>query len=154
MFPIQSALSGDSFLPETVADRAARVNSRLSATARPFKLERSTKPCFSFFGRSKHCERGDECNFSHDVENYKAVHGLKECPSGCGNFFRETSNQCKECVTALYEYRNKERADRQAEFDAREETECQGHNCSSLTKFRLCKPCFDVNKHYTVNRGR
>src|SRR5271170_5088902 len=51
----------------------------------------STQPkppqyCFAFFGRGRSCLKGDTCSFSHDVEQYKTLKQLKDCPSNCGNF--------------------------------------------------------------------
>jgi len=138
----------------SIAARAARVNAHLQGQTRQVR-QRSTKPCYAFFGRDRFCERGQDCGFSHDPENfdaeaYKAERGLIDCPRGCGNYCRESSNQCSSCVQTLYDQRNQERNARQAEFESRPEQPCKGSwlsadgnrvYCGTMTKFRLCHPC-------------
>ena len=135
----------------SISARAARVNARLSSVNPKTGLKvKSNKPCFAYFGKEGICNKGDDCGFSHDEEAYKRERDLMDCPNSCGNYCKKTSSQCSVCVQAMFEARNQERINRKAQFDAREEKQCKGFNCEALSKYTFCKPCFEVNKRYTV----
>lgn len=130
------------------------------------KVTKSNKYCFGFFGRDNLCKDGDKCRYSHDVNNYLETKNLIFCPNQCGRYCKNTSRMCSTCVTKWLEekkendeykekkhnewlQRNAERERRKMEFDAREEKQCAGYNCSNFSKFKFCKECYDVNARYS-----
>jgi hypothetical protein len=93
---------------------------------------KSVKFCFGVFGNSGVCnkeEKGESCEFSHDVELYKQSRGLKNCPNNCGNFCKETSKQCGKCVSYFLEEKRQRFADQPCFAFFGRDAACDNKNC-------------------------
>lgn len=139
-------------------------------------LETGPKPCRHFFSKPNGCRYGDSCFFSHDPTVFMAMFNLKNCPTtNCKNYCR--GRQCKTCHEAMVSKRQQDcsvvavddsaeptpRIPRQqrglpvanarvrtAATTPRVAKQCKGINCTAQTTRRLCKECYDVERHYTV----
>lgn len=85
-------------------------------------------PCHHIFEKRVPCPFGECCMFSHDPAVYMYINNLRLCPNpGCPNYCRGL--QCKQCHHAMKDRRKAELHD------------CATKDCSSKTKFKLCKKC-------------
>lgn len=79
--------------PSENCSNYCKVTSAKCATCRSLL---DPKFCFKYF-KDFSCT-DEKCKYLHDVDRYKAKHGLKDCPyEGCTNYCKITSSKCSKC---------------------------------------------------------
>lgn len=101
--------------------------------------------CFAYFGEQWSCAglMDGSCAYNHDVEAYKAFHGLNQCER-CEHFCKG-QRFCKNCSDRRHDgHESRQR------HDTERIEKCAMDQCQEMTSRKYCRDCNDAIHRYQI----